>query len=600
MNGPTSAQEIATPLLAEPAPRRRPVWVGMLLRPGWLRSRRLSRGQGVARTAFLLVGVGIALAIYFTAVWFLGLCYQVEVVGPLLCRRLLEIVLMVLASVLLLSNVVTALSSFFLADDLELLCGAPIPPRPLFAARFLQQLFHSSAMVLAFGLPILLAFARVAGGLSTYGTVLLVLPPLIVISGALGTVVVLLLVSLLPASRVRSLVVGLLFITFLVLYLAIRLMEPERLLNPEGFASLITMLTSLTGPSSTLLPFHWGSEVVGGTFRDATGLDRGWALKLAALWTGAGACWTLASLLFRRLHAGAFSNSSEGRNVAALSRVWSRLRGRPLPEEGRVRSPGRRAPSVDWIRVLSGLAPRGPYREMLVKDAQLLLRDASQWSQLVLLLALVFVYLYNFRHFRQIGEAGLVSGLPLYLVGLALAGFVTAAVSVRFAFPLVSQEGRVLWFLLSAPLRPRQLLTSKLVATLPPLLVVAEALSVVSALILGVPTRLVLFSAGVAALTALSVGSLSVGLGAYLPDYRAESAAKVAASFGGLVCMSIALVIALTLVALSFYPAFLLNSGMPPRPLLLSGCLGGMLLITLIAVLVPLWLGERALSRLEP
>jgi ABC-2 type transport system permease protein len=578
----------------------RPVWFGALLRPGWLRSLRLSRGQGIARASFLLLGVGIAVAIYFIAVWFLELCYQVEVVGPLLCRRLLDIVLMVLSSVLVLSNIVTALSSFFLAEDLELLCGAPVPPRPLFAARFLQQLFQSSAMVLAFGLPVLLAFARVAGGAATYLSVGLVLPPLIVIAGALGTIVVMLLVSLLPASRVRSLVVALFFITFLVLYLALRLMEPERMLNPDGFASLVTMVTSLSGPQSPLLPSHWGSEVLAATFRDATGLD-GWQLRLAALWTGAGASWTLASLLFRRLHAVAFSHSSEGRNVAALSRVWARLRGRPLPDEGRVRSPGRRAPTLDWIRGLARLAPHGAYREMLVKDAKLLLRDASQWSQLVLLLALVFVYLYNFRHFRQIGEAGLVSGLPLYLVGLALAGFVTAAVSVRFAFPLVSQEGRVLWLLLSAPLLPRQLLTAKLFATLPPLLLVAEVLSIVSALILGVPTRLVLFSGGVAALTALAVGSLSVGLGAYLPDYRAESAAKVAASFGGLVCMSIALVTALTIVALSFYPAFLLHSSVArPRALLLTASLGGMLLLTVLAVIVPLRLGGRALAKLEP
>jgi ABC-2 type transport system permease protein len=584
-----------------PPPRSpRSIWVGELLRPGWLRSRRLSRGQGIARTSFLLLGVGIAVAIYFTAVWFLDLCYQVEVVGPMLCRRLLEIVLMVLSSVLLLSNIVTALSSFFLAEDLELLCAAPVPPRPLFAARFLQQLFQSSAMVLAFGLPVLLAFARVAGGPATYAAVLLVLPPLIVISGALGTVVVLLLVSLLPASRVRSLVVALLFITFLVLYLALRLMEPERLLNPEGFASLITMLTSLSGPSSTLLPPYWGSEVLAVSFRDAPGLDSGWGLRLAALWTGAGASWTLASVLFRRLHAVAFSHSMEGRNVAQLSRLWARLRGRPLPDEGRIRAPGRRAPAIDWIRAFASVVPPGAYREMLVKDAKLLLRDASQWSQLVLLLALVFVYLYNFRHFRQIGDAGLVSGLPLYLVGLALAGFVTAAVSVRFAFPLVSREGRVMWLLRSAPLRPRQLLASKLLATLPPLVLVAESLSLVSALILGVPARMVLFSGGVAALTALAVGSLSVGLGAFLPDYRAESAAKVAASFGGLVCMSVALVTALTLVALSFYPAYLLNSGVvSPRGPLLAGCLGGMILTTSLSVLVPLRLGERALSRLE-
>ena len=36
-------------------------------------------------------------------------------------------------------------------------------------------------------------------------------------------------------------------------------------------------------------------------------------------------------------------------------------------------------------------------RQLLVKDLKVFLRDVSQWSQLLLLLALVLVYLYNFR-----------------------------------------------------------------------------------------------------------------------------------------------------------------------------------------------------------
>ena len=36
-------------------------------------------------------------------------------------------------------------------------------------------------------------------------------------------------------------------------------------------------------------------------------------------------------------------------------------------------------------------------RHLLIKDLKIFLRDVSQWSQLLLLLALVLVYLYNFR-----------------------------------------------------------------------------------------------------------------------------------------------------------------------------------------------------------
>ena len=36
-------------------------------------------------------------------------------------------------------------------------------------------------------------------------------------------------------------------------------------------------------------------------------------------------------------------------------------------------------------------------RQLLIKDLKIFLRDVSQWSQLLLLLALVLLYLYNFR-----------------------------------------------------------------------------------------------------------------------------------------------------------------------------------------------------------
>jgi hypothetical protein len=51
-----------------------------------------------------------------------------------------------------------------------------------------------------------------------------------------------------------------------------------------------------------------------------------------------------------------------------------------------------------------------------------------------------------------------------------------------------------------------------------------------------------LIASVVAALVSVSVASIATGIGAMLPDYRAESAAKVAASYGGLVCMSVAII----------------------------------------------------------
>ncbi|MBW2732098.1 MAG: hypothetical protein JRH20_06860 [Deltaproteobacteria bacterium] len=576
---------------------QRAVWLKSLL---WakLRPERRPLAQKLTRLVFIVFGLAIATGIYFTATWFLDLAYHVEVIGPLLCQRLLDMLLLVLLSVLLLSNIVTSLSSFFLAKDLELLMAAPVPPRVLFGARFAEQVVHSSWMVLAFGAPVLLAFAQVAGTPKSMLAILVTIPPLLVIPAALGAALTMMLVSSLPAARARDLVVALLFVGFIVLYLMLRLIEPERFLNPEGFASMVSFIASFSSPTGSYLPSHWAAAVIADTFRGAPG-GRQVPLMLAALWTGAGACYALAGLLFRGVYARAYSRTQQGRKVARLSRIWARLRGRPLPADGEIRTPGRHGAESDWLRIVGAFAPRGAVREFLIKDLKLLVRDASQWSQLVLLAALVFVYLYNFRHFRQLGDSGIVGPLALFLVGLGLSGFVTTAVSVRFAYPLISIEGRMLWLLITAPIKPRQILRAKWGSVLPALVIVAEVMSLASSWILGQPPSMMILGATVALLTALGVSAVSIGVGALMPEYRAESAAKVAASFGGLVCMSMAMVTALAIVAWAVYPAYLLHYGKATRalPFVLAG--GGALLTTALAVWLPLWLGGRALDRFE-
>ena len=104
----------------------------------------------------------------------------------------------------------------------------------------------------------------------------------------------------------------------------------------------------------------------------------------------------------------------------------------------------------------------------------------------------------------------------------------------------------------------------------------------------------------IALVITLSVAALSTGLGAVLPDYRAETAAKVAASFGGLVCMSLALLVGLALMACFVYPAMALYHDIAPRPWIMGLSVGAAVLITVGSVVLPMRLGARALERLEP
>src|SRR3989441_7351638 len=71
----------------------------------------------------------------------------VEELGPLIPGKILGLILLSFISILVLSNVITALSSFFLAKDLDLLVSAPVDWLRLYLAKLGETLLHSSWMV---------------------------------------------------------------------------------------------------------------------------------------------------------------------------------------------------------------------------------------------------------------------------------------------------------------------------------------------------------------------------------------------------------------------------------------------------------------------
>src|SRR5262249_53014881 len=99
----------------------------------------------------------------------------------------------------------------------------------------------------------------------------------------------------------------------------------------------------------------------------------------------------------------------------------------------------------------TGAPARSLGREVLAAEARTFLRDASTPAQLGTLAAVFALYLLNVR-FLPTGDPAardLVAGLQ---VGLAL--FLVSALSLRFAFPSVSSDGRAALLLRALPLSP--------------------------------------------------------------------------------------------------------------------------------------------------
>ena len=243
------------------------------------RARRRERGDLTRAILFGAVGLLVFAALFQGSFWLTSRLDSYEELGDYLLRLGLSWLFMTFLSFLAFSGVVTALSTFFLSEDLRLLLTAPVAVRRLFHARFLRTVGQSSWMVVIFLAPVLMGIGRArCAGLGFYLTAVLTTVPFAVIPVAAGTMITLLLVNTFPARRARDLLMlmGLLFAASLVILL--RFIRPEQLLKVESLPDLTGFFATLQSPITPLLPSFWAGETLFASLRGGNDL-----LHLSAL-----------------------------------------------------------------------------------------------------------------------------------------------------------------------------------------------------------------------------------------------------------------------------------------------------------------------------
>ena len=509
----------------------------------------------------LIFGVIFRMLIYFRGT---------QGIGDILAAKLLGMAFVTFLMILVLSNVITALSTFFLSEDLELVVAAPVEAESVYMARLTETVVDSSWMVALLAVPLLAAYGVIyATDAAYYALAAATLVPFLVIPGVLGSLVTLVLVNVFPARRTRDLLalVGLFAVAGVVALL--RFVRPERLMRPDEFRDLVDFVAVLRTPTSVWLPSEWATDALmsylSGAFQ--------W-FPFAFLWSSAAAAVVLGAWMHRRWFETGFTRAQEGAER----------------REGRRRS--------TWLERRFARATPST-RGIVGKEVRVFFRDTTQWSQLILLAVLVAVYVYNITVLPLFtGEQ--LSFLLINVVSflnLGLAGFVVAAIAARFVFPAMSIEGKMMWLLRSSPLDVSRLFWSKYWIGTVPLLLVALPLIVITNIVLQAsPFILALTTVTMIGVT-FAITALALGFGALYPNYETENVAEIPTSFGGLLFMMAAVSYLAGVVVLEAWPVYtFLSSRMQdgpgdvgPTPLVLG--LSGAALLTAAAVIVPLRLG---------
>jgi ABC-2 type transport system permease protein len=389
--------------------------------------------------------------------------------------------------------------------------------------------------------------------------------PFSIIPVAAGTAATLVLVNTFPAKRARDILMlmGLLFAASLVIVL--RFIRPEQLLKVESLPDLTDFFATLQSPITPLLPSFWAGETLFASLQGGRDL-----LHAGALWTTA-----LASVVVLRAASERWYFSGYSRSQEAPKARFTRFRA---------------------LDVVVNALPLSPVRrQLLIKDLKIFLRDVSQWSQLLLLLALVLLYLYNFRVLdltRIPYMSGFLKNIYAF-INLGMAGFVMATVAVRFAFPAVSAEGASFWIIRTSPITLRDFLWSKFWTGFVPVLLLTEVLTIAANEFLGVDPFLKLVTALAIVLMAFALVGLAIGLGARYPRFGADPS-QVAGSYGGVMFMMQAVLFIIVMIGLLGWPSsvYLLQQARA-RPLsssqllLMAFCFAGA-----SALSIAIWLGS--------
>ncbi len=491
--------------------------------------------------------------------------------------QLFTVINLTFMSMLLFSNVVVSLSTIYLSRDLYLLLSSPVRLTTIFVSKFFQTLVNSSYMALLFGVPIYIAYGVVYGaGLPYYLLTFIMLTLFLFIPAGAGIMITMLLMRYFPAKKTHQALtfLALTFTAGIVMFL--RLMRPERFYQDITDNALLAFLEKLKTPDLPYLPSSW---LTSSSMRLMERDYSQYALYLLFMAALAAAIFALSVWSATKIYFMGWQGAKETKSI--------RLR----PKDSKISR-------FVWDGIPFFF--NNTQKAFLKKDIKVFLRDSTQWSQLFMLGALIIIYLFNIKSL-PINDMHLKNFVSF--LNLGLAGFIIAAVAIRFVFPTTSIEAGGFWVIASSPVDYKSFIIEKFSLFLMPLLVLAEALIYFSNLLLGVDTFMMVLSVTTIFFITIALTALGVGMGAMYPKFGFKNTAEIASSSGGVLYMIFSLSYIGIVIMLEAYPVYSYfsvklwwGSFDTTGALLFFGLAFA---LTIAVVVVPIRLGVRALQRME-
>jgi len=431
-------------------------------------------------------------------------------IGGFITIKIISILFLSFFLMLIFSNIITSLSTIFLASDIEFLFSLPVRYETVFLWKFLQTCFYASWSIFLILLPLIIAYNNIKkASLLIYPLILISLIFFFAITSFLGVLINLLLLKFFPSKKLRDAMLVVFIFTGVAICVIFRFLEPERLLYPDKLYQIAQYIMFLETPTVIYLPSWWITAIINSFIaKNYSESIFYFVVLFLVTFFFIYILWLLGKYNFFNLWDRIYCSqtASKKENIATTMQKYIRY------------------PSKAKNTLFS----------LLWKDIKIFLRDTTQWTQLLFLTALIAVYLFNI--YKLPLDNLYLKNLIGYL-NIGLCGFVISAVALRLLFPMISLEGKKLWFLRAVPIKTETLIWEKFLFGAVPLVVLSTIISVVSNIFLQTSQSIFILSSVIIMVHTFVIAFFAVCMGTIYPKFDYKNIPAIETSPGGILFM---------------------------------------------------------------
>ncbi len=453
--------------------------------------------------SFVFVITCFLLGSYYLFFRIFAYLLSVEMIGPGLTDRLIEMSFFVFFTMLLFSNVITSFSTFYNDKELDFLFSLPVKPTSVYLVKLIENYLYASWATMILAVPLVIAYGVTTEApllyfpLSLLGVLVFPLIP-----AALASIFIFSLLRLFPRLKARDIILLSLGLIMALTFLYMKITNPGllKLFETENERELLLFASNLTTIGGSYVPSTWLSNILRGL---STAQVSGFFYS-ALLFVVSLATTILAYLVAKFLYV----------------QSWLLI--------------GEHVTRRRFKRSLLSFHSARPTRTFLMKDILTFVREPTQWVQLSMFTILLIVYIFSLR------RTPMYFTFPLWrtivsFANFAYISFVIATFGVRFIYPAVSLERAGIWLLGSSPLSFRKIIAVKYLSNLFLAIIIIEALLIFSNVVIRTDNSVFFIMPIIALFVAASLVSINLGFGSRFPHFNEDNPSKIAAGSGGII-----------------------------------------------------------------